>query len=256
MEKVFTEMQFRYGNVRAIPKNVEDTRTIPFVISSAQRDRHGTVLNPDGWKIDNYLRNPIVGLMHEVYGGWNEPDIDNVVGKNVKIDFEGENDQKVMIGDTMFEPAEINPQAERVFRKVLFGSLNAVSVGFDPIGQGRWGVATEAIDGENPTYYFSGQELYEYSIVMIPSNPGATKRKLGNTIEGAVNYAFSKLGNRFSRSQIEEMPIRNIMLLLEGRDAEIRSSDPDHIQRLLIENDRLTRENKILKLKNGLTAKS
>lgn len=228
----FQTRQVRPGYVRAIPDNVEETRTIPFTISTAGVDRHGTVLNPDGWSLYNYRKNPIVGFMHDVYGSWDQFNADNVIAKNVGIEF----DAKDMVGQTKFEPEAINLQAEKIFRKVIFGSLNAASVGFDPVGQGMWGQGSESIGGENPVYYFAGQELLEYSIVTIPSNPDAVKR-MRESANAALSYAIRQLSDKFTKGKIEEMRVADVLILLDGKDLEIRNTDPDKVRKMLDERE-------------------
>lgn len=156
-----------------IRKRNEETRTITFVASDGARDAAGTVLNQDGWSLTRYDKNPIVGYQHEVYGGWDGSDVDNVIGKAKAYVEDGK-----LLADITFETKDINEKAEKIYKKLLFGSLNAVSVGFRPLGKGSWGKDDEAIDGSNPTYYYAGQELLEISVVNIPSNPNAVRRAL------------------------------------------------------------------------------
>ena len=78
--------------------------------------------------------------------------------------------------DITFEPKEINELAEKVFQKIMFGSLNSVSVGFLPLGKGHWGEGDEAPNEARETYYYDGQELLEISVVNIPSNANATRK--------------------------------------------------------------------------------
>lgn len=156
-----------------IRKRNEETRTITFVASDGARDAAGTVLNQDGWSLKRYDKNPIVGYQHEVYGGWDGSDPDNVIGKARAYVEDGQ-----LLADITFEPKDVNEKAEKIYKKLLFGSLNAVSVGFRSIGKGRWGEGEEAIDGSNPTYYYAGQELLEISVVNIPSNPNAVRRAM------------------------------------------------------------------------------
>lgn len=152
-----------------IRKKNEDSRTITFIASDDTRDSAGTVLNQDNWNLTRFNSNGIIGYQHKVYGGWDDTDNpDNVIGKG----FAYIEDRKLMV-DITFEPAEINPLAEKIYQKILFGSLRAVSVGFLPVGRGRFG---EGDDSE--TYYFAGQELLEVSVVNIPSNPKALKKSL------------------------------------------------------------------------------
>ena len=119
---------------REFGPDIEKTRTVRFVISTSAKDRHNSVLNMKGWKLDNFNRNPIVGYQHNVYGDnmCTPPNPDDVLGPaRAWI----ENDR--LMGEVTFETADINPQAEKVFRKVLNGTLRATSVGFLEVGQGK-----------------------------------------------------------------------------------------------------------------------
>ena len=157
--------------IRQTDKQKEE-RKVTFVASDATRDSAGTVLNPEGWDLRRFNSNGIIGYQHKVYGGWDDTDNpDNVIGKgNAYVDGD-----KLMV-DVEFEPAEINPLAEKIYQKILFGSLKAVSVGFLPLGKGEWGKGEEAVGGTRETYYYAGQELLEVSVVNIPANPKALKK--------------------------------------------------------------------------------
>lgn len=148
-----------------------DDRTVTFVASDGSRDSAHTVLNVDGWDLDRFNANPIIGYQHDIYGGWNKSDPDFVIGKGRAY----VEDKKLMV-DITFEPGNINPLAEKIYQKILFGSLNAVSVGFMPVGKGAWGKGNEGPGEERETYYYAGQELLEISVVNIPANPNATKK--------------------------------------------------------------------------------
>ena len=164
----------RFGFVREIREDAEEKRTIAFTISDGTRDRHRTVLNPEGWDLSNYKRNPIVGYQHEIYGSFfSDSNPDNIIGTgNAYVE------KKELIGEVKFEPEKINPLAEKIFQKVMIGTLRATSVGFIPIGKGHYGKDLEASGEKDETYYYAGQELLEFSIVNIPSNPKATKRSI------------------------------------------------------------------------------
>lgn len=153
---------------KASPKSGEHDRILEFVISDETLDRHGTVIPISAWDVSNYNKNGIVAYQH------NTKDIDNIVAKgSVRIE-EGK-----LIGVAEFEPAEINPLADKVYKKLLFGSLKATSVGFR--GQGHWG---DKKRGEaEDVYYFDRAELMEFSIVNIPSNPNALKRSFEEFLE-------------------------------------------------------------------------
>lgn len=154
-----------------IRKKNEETRTVTFVASDGSRDSAHTVLNQAGWDLTRFEKNPIIGYNHNIYSSWDAKDVDFVIGKGHAYVEEG----KLMV-DITFEPKEINELAEKVYQKVLFGSISSVSVGFLPIGQGRWGVGEEAAGESRETYYYAGQELLEISVVNIPANSNATKK--------------------------------------------------------------------------------
>ncbi len=144
----------------------EERRMVEFVASTGAVDTYGTVLPPDLWDLSRYARNGVVGYQHDIYYS---DDPDNVIGRGEAYTANGE-----LLIRIFFEPAELNPKADKVYRKVLFGSINAVSVGFRATAPGHWG---RKADGEDPdVYYYNGQELMEVSVVNVPSNPDAVKR--------------------------------------------------------------------------------
>jgi HK97 family phage prohead protease len=157
---------FINAEIRANEKSQEN-RTVQFIISTNDKDRHNTVLNMSNWDLTNYNLNGIVGYNHDVYGSTN-PDL--ILGSG-RAFLEGEGENAKLIGEVTFETEDVNPLAEKIFRKVMAGTLKATSVGFTPISvNGKYG------EERGGTYYYYGQELLEFSIVNIPSNPKAVKR--------------------------------------------------------------------------------
>lgn len=144
----------------------EEQRMVEFVASTGAVDTYGTVLPPDRWELSRYARNGVVGYQHDIYYS---DDPDNVIGRGEAYVEDGELRIRIF-----FEPAELNRKADKVYRKVLFGSINAVSVGFLATAPGHWGRKDAGEDPE--VYYYNGQELMEVSVVNVPSNPDATKR--------------------------------------------------------------------------------
>ena len=226
--------------LRAISDDVEETRTVTFVASTDSKDRHGTVLNQKNWDIKNFNNNPIIGYQHNVYGDGmcNEPDPDDQLAI-AKAYFEttkkGTSEEKTeLLVDITFEPAEINAKAEKIFRKILFGSLRAVSVGFIPLkdadgNKGAYGY--KDINGEtknSDTYYYFGQELLEVSVVNIPSNPDALKRSYREDTTSALMFLTKKLDRRFA--DIEDMKVRDILDLLDGKEIQEKKPELDNVE--------------------------
>lgn len=204
------------GHVRKVEENVEETRTIEFVASDESRDSHHTVVPVSGWDLDRFNRNGIIGYQHNVYGDLcGNEDPDRVIGTG-----EARIEGKELIVRITFEPADINPLAEKIFRKVLHGTLKAVSVGFVPTAEGHWGEGDEAKKGVNETYYFAGQELLEVSVVNIPSNKNALKRSVRNNTVDALNFIYRALDGEYRYSEIEGMKVGDVLGLLERKADE------------------------------------
>lgn len=150
-----------------------ENRTVEFVASDNSVDSYGTILPVSKWNLDRYAKNGAVGYMHDLYGdSWSiKADPDDIIGKGEAF---VEGDQ--LIVRITFEPADLNPRADKIFRKIQFGTLNAVSVGFMPTAEGHWG---DKRSGEDPdVYYYDGQELLEVSVVNIPANANAVRRSI------------------------------------------------------------------------------
>lgn len=167
-------------------KQAIKTRTIPFVFSDETRDSYGTVLSVDGWDLSQFNRMGVALYNHSSYGG----DPDNVIG-TARAWVEG----KKLLGEITFESAEINPKAEKVFQKVLAGTLKGCSVGFRSIERGKWGEGDEDISGSKPTYYYGKRMLLEISVTPIPANVNAKVRsRNGQNEEENVGEMEYKMG--------------------------------------------------------------
>ena len=186
---------FRECHVRRIPDNVDETRTVEFVISSEQVDRYGTVLLFDKWNLDNFNKNPVVGYNHPFFDASPavtfNPDKVIGIGKAWK-----DTKDKLIIGSVKFETADINPVADKLFRKVKNGTIRSTSVGFVETKEGTW----KNRGKENETYYYGSQELLEFSIVDIPANTDAVVRN-------ATTMAAQKLGyHHFIKDDQNSLP--------------------------------------------------
>jgi len=220
--------RFCLAELRAIPADVDETRTMEFVISNERRDRHGTVLRAAGWKLENYKKNPVVGYAHALHGGmFTDPDPDMVIGRS-EVFQEGKN----LIGRVTFEPPELNPVAEKIFQKLKFGSLRTASVGFIPTGEPEYGKGAEARGGKNETLYFPGQELLEWSIVNIPSNPSAAKRDLAEEIELFYTKASEAVAGKMTPEELRKMSIDGIVKLMTGESVEKDEKEREQSQEI------------------------
>jgi len=151
----------RKAEIRGI--NSED-RTAEFIISNETVDRHGTVFKMDGWDLSVYERNPIVCYNHNSSG--DNPD--TIIGTS-RVYQEGNN----LIGEVRFEDEGDNPLADKVWKKINKGILKMASVGAR-VHDYRFGSESKGEDAN--TIYFTRQELLEWSVVSVGSNPQAFKR--------------------------------------------------------------------------------
>lgn len=225
-ERALTEPSLIYGKVKTFDRaKAEETRTIPFIASTSTEDRHGTVLNQANWDLVNFNSNPIIGYQHNVYGGdmCNAAHPDDVIGKGVATVVSSTRsagkDQQLDI-DITFEPKELNEKADKVFRKILNGTLNAVSVGFIPKGEGRYG----QLDGEGETinketFYYDGQELLEVSVVNIPSNAQALTKTVRSSTYDGIMFLKRFWGEKLSFANIEKLTVGQIVKALDTGEA-------------------------------------
>jgi hypothetical protein len=215
--------QYTYGSVRSFNREEAlDTRVIPFTISSDARDRHRSRINMDGWELKNFILNPIVGYQHNVYGGnmCTPDDPDDVIGSGVDIKLVEEDGRKLLVSNVKFESGDINPKAEKIFRKVLAGTLRATSVGFLEVGKGENKKEKDLSGNEIETYYFKGQELLEFSIVNIPSNPEAVGRSIGVQKDWALAYLMRYMPENISIRDLKQMKVQDVLDLVEGKVQE------------------------------------
>ncbi len=210
---------------------VEETRKITFVIaaeSTGKAHRNKFIYNWDNWNLSKFNANPIVGYQHNVYGDnmCLAPNPDDVIAKaTAGIDmFQG---KKVLVSDATFEPADLNPTAEKVFRKVIWGSLNASSVGVLPIGAVKKETYKNDAGGTDYTLNMEGQELLEWSIVQIPADPQALRRSVKNHTMAALSF-LQRFAPQLSLNEMKSMNVSDLLAVLEGVEvSEIKGPDPE-----------------------------
>jgi HK97 family phage prohead protease len=174
--------------VRDTTAEMIEKRQVEFVISTEAVDTYRTVFKLDGWDLSDYTRNPIVCYQHRA----NSDDPDNIIGTST-VRVEGSE----LIGTVTFEPAEINPRAEKIFQKVQSGTLRMASVGAN-VQTARFGVEENEEDPE--VLYFTKQRLMEWSVVSVGSNPDAHKRN-AETLEEMRSSLVKEIN-----VELEEIP--------------------------------------------------
>lgn len=132
-------------------------RKMSFTISTAAVDRDGDTIDPKGWDLGSYTKNPVVLWAHD----YSSPPVGKAV--NIKSTDHG------LQADVEFLPQGLDPFADKIHDMCKAGFLNATSVGFR-------GVEYDEASGRKG-YDFKKQELLEFSIVPVPCNPEALAQR-------------------------------------------------------------------------------
>jgi len=141
---------------------------LDFVSSTATLDRYQEIIEPAGWRLDSYRRNPVFQNAHN-YG-----DILFTLGKALTTEVRTVSGGQALCQRIQFA-TEVNPVARIAYGLYKGGFLNAVSVGFIPLrwedgnGQEHGRLGEAAL----PRRRYLEQELLEVSAVAIPANPDA-----------------------------------------------------------------------------------
>jgi len=165
---------FRFSSTQPETQGEDDARTMRFVFSDATIDHSGDSIDPKGWDLSVFKRNPVALFSHM---SW-EPPIgraSNVAVQNAKL-----------MGDIEFATAEVYPFADTIYRLIKGGFMNAVSVGFLPTD---WVFSS---DKDRPYGIdFKKQTLLEISPCPVPCNPNALgeARSLGIDTAPLVEWA-------------------------------------------------------------------
>lgn len=153
-----------------------------FILSSGAVDRHGEVIDQNGWKLENYLKNPVVL--------WGHDQSQFPIGKMEELEVK---DGKLQ-GYVKFAYNE-NPQAAIAFELCAGEFLNAGSVGFMNM---KW-----MYDEANDMLTLLENELYEFSIVNVPANPDALAKAFDQMKEKGVEKRVLD-GMESLRKEIQE----------------------------------------------------
>lgn len=144
----------KLGYVKSVD---EAERSVTAYVSTYEWDRAGERFAKGAWDLENFKKNPVVLIQHN--------NREFPIGKAVAIT----EDETGLLAKTVFH--EETEEARTAFELFKKGYLHAFSVGFipktflmEPMGEA----------GKEKGLVFTGAELYEYSVVSVPMNPGAT----------------------------------------------------------------------------------
>lgn len=204
------------------------------VASTGGEDRHGEIVEAEGWDLKNFKKNPILLWAHD----HTQPPIG--VAKKVWIEGTGKK------GKLMFEPVfhEVTDFARAIKRLYEEKILRSFSVGFRPI------------ESEGDT--FKEQELLEISGVNVPANAEAMNMAYKSLKEeGIKNETMKKIG--IPAEFVEEMgrlkeEVSIIKSQLDTAVKGLQHLNPHTIGRKQILEDRLLMTKLIAKANDRLVA--
>lgn len=173
-----------------------DPGTLEYVMSDGSIDRMGDIIDPDGWQLTRFQKNPIALFGHS--GGF-------PVGKWNDIRVEGGK----LRGRLEFARPGTSPRIDEIRSLAEQGILRAVSVGFQPIP----GQVEPLENSKRGGVRYKQAELVECSVVSVPANPNALQiaRGLGVS-DDTIEMVFGK-----PAKEDHDVLRRN----LDGKPAEI-----------------------------------
>lgn len=142
---------------------------LEFVLSDGSRDRHGTRINPNGWDLSAFRKNPVALFGHNS---------DFPIGRWENVRVEGER----LIGKLKLAARGTSQRIDELISLVEQGVLRAVSVGF-----------SVAKLGDGKEWEFEKQELHECSLVSVGSNKNALAlARSMNVSDETLSLAFGE----------------------------------------------------------------
>lgn len=166
-----------------------DAGPISFIMSTATVDRMDDTIAVEGWKLENYRKNPVWLFGHNQ---WAFP-----VGKSLREYVQ----EQSLRSDVEFQARDVHEDGWRVGEMVRRGFLNACSVGFRPL---KYAINEERGGGWMPACDFIEQELLECSVVPVPANPEALVAAKALDLAGPVReWAERVLGAEASAAALK-----------------------------------------------------
>ena len=189
-----------------------ETRT-PWVMSTFDQDRLDGRIDPAGWEIANYLRNPVVQWAHD----HRIPAIGSAADVAVR---EGQ-----LVGRVIFNGREYDEFGWGIGERVRHGVIRAGSVGFLIL---KIEFPDKKKEPEGPALIYRKQEMLEFSVCNVPANPFALAEGVG-TGGGAGQRAMRGLFRAIGKLEQEIADLKFRLFegeLLDEAKGERKEVDP------------------------------
>lgn len=191
----------------------ENDRSFSAVASTGEVDRDGDILEPKGWKLKNFRKNPVIMFAHDYRA--------IPIAKATEV--------KIEDGQLKFRPKFRESEfADEVFQAYKGGFMRAFSVGFIPLK--RQDIEEDGEDDEKGGEIlrrrgsrFTSQELLEISAVPVPALPSALMER-GYQDVVAKSFGISGVEG-YTESQLEV--IRGVLPFKTGSGKDPDSAEWD-----------------------------
>jgi hypothetical protein len=216
----------------------EEDRVLRFVGSDETPDRDNDILETAGWKVDNYLKNPVFMAVHnyeKLPVGKSIKVFPDIVNKNTMFDIKFPTIAE--LSSDPENPSEHAKFADTVYMMYKNGYLNAVSVGFH-------GVKYKTRDDESvlelPEWRrgrrYLEQELLELSAVPVPCNPNALQQARA---KGLIDDETEKFFKEMMVEELKEVDLlmdtntKEVFVTENGKKTAKVKIDPEYLERLM-----------------------
>jgi HK97 family phage prohead protease len=188
--------------------HADTSKGLTFVLSDESVDRMGDVIRASGWRVANFLKNPVALFGHDsrfIIGQWRDLRVEGTALK----------------GRLQLAPSGTSDRIDEVRRLVAADILRAVSVGFRDIeSRPRRDADGKALGG----FEFLKQELVEVSMVAVPANANALAVSKALGISTATrDMVFAPLVKTDEQRRRDEYRARLRAMTPEERQAEARA---------------------------------
>jgi HK97 family phage prohead protease len=133
---------------------------VPWCFSTFDLDRYDERVDPAGWVLEHYERNPVIQWAHR----WDIP----AIGRASDL----VTDEGGLRGNIVFNAKDYDPFGWGIGERVKAGVLRAGSVGFRPL---EVEIPEQGKKKDDTALIFRKQELLEFSICNVPANPFALR---------------------------------------------------------------------------------
>lgn len=159
-----------------------EQRTLRILATDETRDRDGDIITMKGWRLENYIKNPVFLWAHDYASV--------PIGAAIKI--ESKRSPHRLILTHKFPTAGVHPFADMILQLYYEKVINAGSVGFLPL---QWEEIKEDEEERSSKGFFFGprkftdQELLEHSGCAVPSNPNALQDSISSAMK-SLNFKY------------------------------------------------------------------